>query len=635
MVDGGGGAGLVPKGMRLQRAVLTAAMLCWTSCVKHEPQASASATPTSPAVSVPRAPDAPTGKYGQVRGSELTGKGVEAFTLQGNTERALVSVVDVQGQPFPRALRAEVKAKSDNPWDVQLGLRVPQAVHAGDVILATLFVRAEATRQESGEAQTEFVMELARKPWSKSVSYPVRAGADWKKVYVRFKAERDYAAGDAQLLFRLGYEPQTIDIGGVTVENFGSQLALVDLPTTKLGYPGMEEDAPWRQQAAERIDKLRKRELAVKVVDKQHKPVAGADISLHQTKQAFGLGSAVVAQTLTRPGNDQYKQLTAELFNTAVLENNLKWQPLAGDWGEGWTVETARKGVEWLSQHGIQTRGHVLVWPGWRNLPRSVKALEKDPPKLRAAVNQHVTELATALRGKLVHWDVLNEPFDNHDLMDVLGEDVMVEWFKLARAADPSAKLFINDYAILSGGGGTTAHRDNYERVIKLLLDKGAPLDGIGMQGHFGGALTGPEDLLKLLDRYAKLGKQIWITEYDVDIDDEELAGRFTRDFYTTLFSHPAVGGILMWGFWDGAHWHRNAPLYRQDWSLKPAGAAYRKLALEEWRTNAIGKTDAAGAFSTRAFLGSYELKVTSGGMTKAVPVQLAPDGAPVTVQLD
>jgi GH35 family endo-1,4-beta-xylanase len=592
---------------------------------------------TSPTTPTPSQSDAPTGKYGQVQGQQLAGSGIEAFTLQGKAERAAISVVSVegQGQPFTKAVRAEVKAKNQNPWDVQLALKVAQPVNAGDVILATVYVKAEASRAESGEAQTELVMELSREPWSKSVSYPLRAASQWKKFFVRFKAERSYAAGDAQLLFRLGYEPQTVLIGGVTVENFGNRLALADLPTTPIEYPGMEAEAPWRKAAAERIEKLRKRELAVRVLDKQKKPVRGAEVSLRQTKQAFGFGSAVVAQTLTRPGNDQYKKAVEELFNVAVLENNLKWQPLAGDWGEGWTVEAATKGVEWLAQRGIPTRGHVLVWPSFRNLPRSVKALEKDPPKLRAAVSQHVTQLATAMRGKLVHWDVLNEPFDNHDLMDLLGEDVMVDWFKLARAADPTAKLFINDYAILSGGGGTTAHRDNYERVIKLLIDKGAPLDGVGMQGHFGTSLTGPEDMLVILDRYAKLGKQIWITEYDVDLDDEELAARFTQDFYTTLFSHPAVGGILMWGFWDGAHWHKNAPLFRQDWSLKPAGAAYRKLVLETFRTNVDGKTDAGGAYTARAFFGSYDVEVKLGNQRKVARVELTADSPTVTVQLD
>lgn len=620
------------------RSALAALVLLGSvvACVARKPEPAPPST-AQPASS-PTLP-APKGKYGEVKGKELAPGGISSFSLQGKTDRAAATLVDVAGQPFTQAIRAETKAKSDNPWDVQLGLRVAQPVTAGDVILATMYVKGEASRHESGEAESEFVMELSHEPYAKSVTYPLRAAAEWKQIYVRFKAEQSYAANEAQLLFRLGYEPQTLLIGGVTVENFGDRLTVADLPTTHLTYPGMEADAAWRAPAAERIERLRKADFAIKVQDKSGKALSGVEVKLHQTKQAFGFGSAVVAQSLTRPGNEQYKQLTAELFNTAVFENNLKWQPLAGDWGEGWTVEAAQKGVEWLSQHGIQTRGHVLVWPSWRNLPRSVKPLQKEPEKLRAAVASHVTELAQAMRGKLVHWDVLNEPFDNHDLMDLFGEDVMVDWFKLARAADPGAKLFINDYAILAGGGGTTPHRDNYERVIKLLLDKGAPFDGIGMQGHFAGALTGPEDMLKILDRYAKLGKQIWVTEYDVDIDDEALAGEFTRDFYTTLFSHPAVGGILMWGFWDGAHWRKNAPLYRQDWSMKPAGEAYRKLVLEAWRTNTAGSTDASGAFKTRAFLGNYEVTVTTSQngkpKTKTVQAELSAGSTPLVVKLD
>lgn len=604
-------------------------------CIKKRPPLEPASTgDASVAASAPPA-EAPTGKYGQVPGDELAPDGIKSFVLQGKTERASISLVAVEGQPFKEALRAEVTQKSGNTWDVQVQTKVGKAVTAGDVILATFYAKVETTRQESAEGQTELVMELGRPPWSKSVSYPVRFGREWTKIYVRYKAERSYAPGEAQLIFRLGYEPETIHIGGVTVENFGKQLVLADLPMTKITYPGMEPDAPWRQAAAERIEKVRKQELTITVQDKAGKPLAGADVVVQQTKQAFGFGSAVVAQTLNGPSNQRYKELTAELFNTAVFENNLKWQPLAGDWGPGWTLDVASKGADWLHRHDIQVRGHVLVWPSWRNLPRSSKALEKEPAKLRAAVNAHVTEVATAMRGKLVHWDVLNEPFDNHDLMDLFGEDVMLEWFKGARAADPNVKLFINDYAILSGGGGDTPHRDHYEKTIKFLIDKGAPLDGIGMQGHFGAALTGPEDLLKLLDRFAKFGKQIWITEYDVDIDDEAVAAQYTRDFYTTLFSHPAVGGIVMWGFWDGAHWHKNAPLYRKDWSLKPAGEAYRELVLKAWRTNAVAKTDAAGNYKVRAFRGKYALKVTAAGKTKTVEVELGSSSAPVVVKLD
>ncbi len=619
------------------RSLLLAASLLTlgSSCLKKR-------TPAEPVATAPwPTPDfAPTpssrAKYGEVPASAVApAAGIRAFEAVGKRERTAVSFVEVSGQPFTEAVRAETLARSDNPWDVQLHAKVPVAVAAGDVLLATFYFRTVATRDESAEGRTEFVMELGREPWTKSVSYAVRAGREWKRVYVPFSAGQSYQPNEASLIFRLGYEAQTIEIGGVRVENFGKQLALSDLPTTKISYAGMEPSAPWRAAAAERIEKLRKAELSFRITDRSGKPWAGAEIGVRQLRQEFGFGSAVVAQLLTSPGNDRYQALTTELFNSAVLENNLKWQPLAGDWGSGWTLDVAKAGVDWLGSRGLRTRGHVLVWPSWRNLPRSLKDLQGDLPKLRQTVRSHVRELATQMKGKLTHWDVLNEPFDNHDLMDLFGDDVMLEWFKEARAADPRAKLFINDYAILSGGGGDTPHRDHYEKTIRFLAERGAPFDGIGMQGHFGTSLTSPDDMLRILDRFAKFGKTIWITEYDIDIKDEAVAAEFTRDFYTTLFSHPSVGGILMWGFWDGAHWHNNAPLYRRDWSLKPAGQVYRDLVLRDWRTNQVGKTGAAGDFRTRGFLGSYEVTVTAAGKTKTARFELPAAGTTVALSLD
>lgn len=607
-------------------------LLCTPACVpeRTEPASAPAAATPAPAAA------APTAKYGEVSGESLVADGgIKAFKVNGKAERVRLSSVKVEGQPFDEALRAEIVAPSPNNWDVQVQASVPKAVAAGDVLLATFYFRTEATRKESGEGQTEFVMELAREPWTKSVSFPILASREWKKVTVPFVAAQAYAAGESQLIFRLGYEPQTIEIGGVTVENFGKKLALEALPTTKITYAGMEPEAPWRKAAAERIEAHRKTDLTLNVKDRTGKPLPGVNVSVTQTRQAFGFGSAVVAQRLTDAENAQYQALIRELFNIAVLENNLKWQPLAGDWGPGWTLDVAKQGTDWLAAKGIPTRGHVLVWPGFKNLPRSLKGLEKEPAKLRQAVRDHVRELASAMKGRLVHWDVMNEPFDNHDLMDLLGEEVMVEWFKEARAADPKAQLFINDYAILSGGGGDTPHRSHYEKTIAYLIGKGAPVDGIGMQGHFGTSLTSPSDMLAILDRFAKFGKPIWITEFDVDVKDEQLAGQFTRDFYTTLFSHPAVGGILMWGFWDSAHWHQNAPLYRGDFSLKPAGKAYRDLFLGEFRTNAKGVTDGTGQYKTRAFLGSYDVRVEVGGKTHKARVELGKDAKPIAIKVE
>lgn len=574
-------------------------------------------------------------KYGEVPGVGVLGpQGVRELKVDNDAKKVALSYVPVEGQPFKEALRVEIKQASGNPWDVQVHAMTTKPVERGDVLLATFYFRTEWAPVESGEGQTEFVFELAKDPWTKSVSYPVRASREWKKIQVPFAAAESYAPGQAHVIFRLGYSPEIIDIAGVTVENFGKKLAITDLPVTRIGYAGSEPDAPWRKAAAERIEKLRKGDLTVVVTDKAGKPLPGANVEIRLKKHSFGFGTCVPAEIILGGGNDKFKSLIPELFNVATLENDLKWQPLAGDWGAGFTVDKAKRAVAWLKERGIPTRGHVLVWPGWKNLPKYLRGYERKPEQLAAEVIKHIRELAPAMKGSLVHWDVLNEPFDNKDLMEILGQDIMVDWFKEARAADPGALLFINDYAILAGGGGTTPHRDHYDQTIQFLLDKGAPVDAVGIQGHFGTSLTSLDDMLKILDRYGRFGKPIWITEYDIVMDDLETAGSFTRDFYTTLFSHPSVQGIVMWGFWDASHWKNNAPLYKNDWTLKPSGKAYRDLVLGEWKTEVTAATDAAGSLVTRGFLGEYEIKATRDGRTETVKQTLGSRGASITVKL-
>jgi GH35 family endo-1,4-beta-xylanase len=397
----------------------------------------------------------------------------------------------------------------------------------------------------------------------------------------------------------------------------------------------MALDAPWRKAAEERIDKIRKGPLCVVVKDKAGKPVPSATVNAKLVKHTFAFGTCVPSEILISGGNEEFKRIIPELFNIATLENDLKWVTLSGDWGPDFTLDRAKQGVKWLHDRGLLVRGHTLVWPGWKYLPQFLHQYKNDPIRLRMEVQCHLRELATAMGKSLVHWDVVNEPVCNHDILDILGPDVMVDWFKEVRAIEPSSKLFINDYSILSGGGGTTPHRDHYENIIKMLIDKGAPLDGIGMQSHFDGLLTGPDDMLAILDRYAKYGVPIWATEYDVQIDDEEVSGKFTRDFYTALFSHPSVEGIVMWGFWDGLHWKHNAPMYRQDWSLKPSGEAIRELLLKTWHTNARGTTDAQGAFTTYGFLGEYVIQVSAAGKTKSINARLEATGSDVVVTID
>ena len=125
-----------------------------------------------------------------------------------------------------------MKHGSDHEWAVQLQASNAAPVNEGDAILATFFLRSE-TPQEGAAGETEMVFELAQSPYTKSIQYPIQVGGDWIKAQVRFKASRAYGAGEAHVLFRLGYEPQVLQLAGVVVESFGKQLAVSALPTTQ------------------------------------------------------------------------------------------------------------------------------------------------------------------------------------------------------------------------------------------------------------------------------------------------------------------------------------------------------------------------------------------------------------------
>jgi mannan endo-1,4-beta-mannosidase len=159
-------------------------------------------------------------------------QGTLAFELHGATEKVKLSPIAVQGQPFQQALRADILESGGSEWSVQIQTRTVAAVKKGDLLHATFYVRS-IKPQESGAAETSFVFEQAEEPYSKSVTYPIRLTPEWRKVQVRFTADESYGPGEAQVIFRLGYEPESIEIGGVSVVNYEKKVAFAALPTTE------------------------------------------------------------------------------------------------------------------------------------------------------------------------------------------------------------------------------------------------------------------------------------------------------------------------------------------------------------------------------------------------------------------
>jgi len=161
----------------------------------------------------------------------------------------------------------------------------------------------------------------------------------------------------------------------------------------------------------------------------------------------------------------------------------------------------------------------------------------------------------------------------------------MAMWVK---EGDADAVLYLNDYDILTGN-----KLEKYVTHIETLLKQGVPLGGIGVQGHLHGDSFDRDALKRALDTLARFELPIRITEFNfpgqrsrfylnrraqLTPEEEEAKAEAIVDYYRICFAHPAVTGILMWGFWEGANWIPVSSLYKRDWTPTPAAHAYRNL---------------------------------------------------------
>ncbi len=414
-------------------------------------------------------------------------------------------------------------------------------------------------------------------------------------------------------------------------------------------YSGQEPNASWRIEAVERIEKYRKADLVVSVIDNQGRPIKDAEVKIEMQRHAFGFGSMVHAIGIALEGKDyrtvksedarRYRKVIEENYNKVVFGNDLKWaQWLKGehDSGSVYARDNLWKALSWLQERNIPVRGHWIMHNVLDRLPVSSQELT-NPDALRKQIAMHIRDEVSVMKGRLVEWDAINHLVGWGKRTDeVIGRESYVELLKLIKSIDPLVKLYVNEGAILPGGlNNSRTRRNEYYDWIRYLLAKGAPLQGIGFMGHFKQAsLTSPEILYRIYERYASFGLEMQVTEFDINQVPDKLQASYLRDFMTVTFSHPAITGIIMWGFWEGAHWKPAAALYRKDWSIKPAGEAWLDLVFKEWWTRVEGMSGADGILTARGFLGKYKVTVSSAERTRTVETELSAGGSRISIRM-
>lgn len=308
----------------------------------------------------------------------------------------------------------------------------------------------------------------------------------------------------------------------------------------------------------------------------------------YAAKKGLDLGVAV---NFKQMGNARYTAAVAGEFSYITPENEMKWEyihslPEGYDWFFGDSL------LAFAQANGMKLRGHALVWHS--QVARWVQDAAVDKESLLKIVRDHCSTIVAHYRGKVAKWDVANEVVDDKEgLRQSLfylkaGTDFIDEAFKAARAADPAALLYINDYSVED----ICPKSDRLYALVKGMLARGVPIDGVGLQSHWDlDALPSMASVRANIERFAALGLKVDITELDIRFkgpaSDERLAAQAAAyaEVLKVALTAKGVSSVTVWGLDDGHSWIRNAfpgyanaTLLDKSYAPKPAYRAWLEL---------------------------------------------------------
>ncbi|GAB3434557.1 endo-1,4-beta-xylanase [Flindersiella endophytica] len=270
----------------------------------------------------------------------------------------------------------------------------------------------------------------------------------------------------------------------------------------------------------------------------------------------FQIGTAVATAQLSNEA--QYRTLAGQEFNLVVGENAMKWDATEPNQNQ-FNFGGADQIMAFAQANNQAVHGHTLVWhnqtPGW------VQGLSATA--MRSAMQNHINTVVGRYAGRIATWDVVNEVFNEDGSLrqsfwlNTMGQSYIADAFRFARAADPNAKLCINDYNV----EGVNAKSTGMFNLVSSLRSQGVPIDCVGFQGHLSIQFGFPNDLQQNLQRFANLGVDVRISELDVRMqtpsDSTKLATQAT--YYGNVFraclAVTRCTGVTIWGFTDKYSW--------------------------------------------------------------------------------
>ncbi len=392
-------------------------------------------------------------------------------------------------------------------------------------------------------------------------------------------------------------------------------------------------------KARENIEKYRKGDAALLLLDEKGKPVKNVQVEINQVSQDFLFGN--IAWELTGMVEDQYKidvfkERFKALFNFAIIP--FYWSYYEQQAGNpAWRRN--EPGINWCLENNITLKGHPLAWTNPAGTP---DWLLKLPPDVTTdLLKARIYENVTGYKGKINIWDVVNEAANmvswemaladtaNSDAFRYNTDRVTIEqqagWvenaFKWANHANPDGTYILNEYFTLA----RQDVRERFYQLIKELMKRNTPIKGIGIQAHEPREeWFSPVEMYKTFDLYSEFNLPIHITEFMPQSGGKAITGwregtwteetqaECAEQFYTLAFGHPSVVSINWWGLSDRDIWLPGGGLIDEEYNPKPVYDRLMKLIKEDWMTkNLVLKTDEKGCVNFRGFYGKYQVRVT------------------------
>lgn len=328
-----------------------------------------------------------------------------------------------------------------------------------------------------------------------------------------------------------------------------------------------------------------------------------ASVAYTQTETLASASPFPVGLALTRNfyKNPDYARLAALEFSSVTAENVMKPRYISiGPDRYYW--QAADSVVDFCRKNKMQLHGHTLVWN--KSVPDWVKEFKGDSTAWEGILKRYIQDVANHFKGKVVSWDVVNEALNyeenikkdgiwrNSIWLQHLGKDYVARCFQYARQADPSAKLFYNDYKVEAD----TLKLAGMLHMLDDFIERGIPIDGVGLQMHI--TMDTPEPgIRRVIREVARRGLLVHISELDVSVnpghdsvivkEKDELLKRQAdkvRQIVTAFMEEVPPKqrfAITTWGLTDANSWlaykKEDYPLLF-DRNFKPKAAYYAFL---------------------------------------------------------